>query len=234
MVPADMTGFRVFGMGPKRKDKDMNLKEAFRFQNKIQVFMDEVQRILDRDVNITKAENIYLRHKVMPEAEDEAVAVLPDTEYSEHITELVKYLIYLQSEKEKLYAAIREAKNALEIDMDSEVSLNASRQRIAQTLKHMNNLRSSEVIITGGGTGYRFNADGNQVQYRCDVRRVSTINYDRNVIKAELSKLNKKADETSAKLDLCTVNSEVVYEAPFDVNASFADAFESFAGLERV
>ena len=44
--------------GPKRKGKDMNLKEAFRFQNKIQAFMDEVQRILDRDVNITSTENI--------------------------------------------------------------------------------------------------------------------------------------------------------------------------------
>ncbi|MBO4819162.1 MAG: hypothetical protein J5528_03380 [Firmicutes bacterium] len=212
----------------------MNLKEAFRFQNKIQSFMDEVLRVLDRDVNITSTENVYLRHKVMPEAEDETVAVLPDTEYSEHITELVGYLIYLQDEKEKLYMAIREAKNALDIDMDSEVSLNASRQRIAQTLKHMNNLRSQEVIITGGGMGYRFNADGNQVQYRCDVRRVSTINYDRNVIKKELARLNQKADETSARLDLCTVTSEVSYEAPFDVNASFADAFESFAGLERV
>ena len=43
----------------------MNLKEAFRYQNKLQSFLDEAQSILDRDANITKVENTYLRRKVM-------------------------------------------------------------------------------------------------------------------------------------------------------------------------
>ena len=92
----------------------------------------------------------------------------------------------------------------------------------------MNNLRNSEQTLPNGGTGYRFNAEGNQISYRCDVRRVTTINYDRNVIRRELSKLNKASDETSAKLDLCLVTSTVDYEPPFDVNGSFADAFKRF------
>lgn len=46
----------------------MNLKEAFRYQNKLQSLMDEAQGILDRDANVTKVENTYLRHKVMAEA----------------------------------------------------------------------------------------------------------------------------------------------------------------------
>ena len=112
--------------------------------------------------------------------------------------------------------------------MDSEVSLNAARQSIARTFKRMNNLRNSEQTLPNGGTGYRFNTEGNQISYRCDVRRVTTINYDRNVIRRELSKLNKASDETSAKLDLCLVTSTVDYEPPFDVNGSFADAFERF------
>ena len=40
----------------------MNLKEAFRYQNKLQSFMDEAQGILDSDANVTKVENTYLRH----------------------------------------------------------------------------------------------------------------------------------------------------------------------------
>lgn len=127
-----------------------------------------------------------------------------------------------------MFAAIRKAKDALDIDMDSEVSLNAARQSIARTFKRMNDLRNSEQTIPNGGTGYRFNAEGNQISYRCDVKRVTTINYDRNVIRRELSKLNKSSDETSAKLDLCLVTSTVDYEPPFDVNDSFADAFERF------
>lgn len=206
----------------------MNLKEAFRYQNKLQAFMDEAQSILDRDANVTKVENTYLRHKVMPEAEDETVLIAPETEYYEQITDIARFLLYVLAEREKLFAAIRMAKNALDIDMDSEVSLNASRQSIARTFKRMNDLRSSEQTISNGGTGYRFNAEGNQISYRCDVKRVTTINYDRNVIRKELGKLNKAADETSTNIDLCLVTSTVDYTPPFDVNASFAEAFESF------
>lgn len=206
----------------------MNLKEAFRYQNKLQSFMDEVQAILSREENITKVEKTYLRRKVMPEAEDEVVLVAAESEYSERITDITRFLLYLLGEKEQLFAAIRRAKDALPVDMDSEVSLNATRQSIARTLKQMNDLRSSEVTLSNGGTGYRFNADGNQVAYKCDVRRVTTIHYDRNVIRRELQKLNRRADEVSAQLDLCLVTSTVDYEPPFDVNDSFAEAFEAF------
>ena len=206
----------------------MNLKEAVRYQNKLQVLMDEAQNILSCDANVTKVENTYLRHKVMPEAQDETVLIAPETEYYEQITGVAQFLLYLLEEKGKLFAAIRKAKDALDVDMDSEVSLNAARQSLARTFKWMNDLRSSEQTISNGGTGYRFNAEGNQISYRCDVRRVTTINYDRNVIRRELGRLNKLADETSTKLDLCLVTSKVEYEPPFDVNASFAEAFEAY------
>lgn len=114
------------------------------------------------------------------------------------------------------------------MDMDSEVSLNAARQSVARTFKRMNDLRSSEQLLSGGGTGYRFNAEGNQIAYRCDVKRVTTINYDRRVIHAALGKLNRQADETSNRIDLCLVTSRVDYAVPFDVNASFAEAFETY------
>ena len=204
----------------------MNLKEAFRYQNKLQSFLDEAQGILDRDSNVTRVENTYLRHKVMAEAEDETVLAVPETEYYEQITDIARFLLFLLDEKDKLFAAIRKAKSELDIDMDSAVSLNATRQSIARTFKRMNDLRSSEQTITGGGTGYRFNAEGNQISYRCDVRRVTTINYDRKVIRA--GKLNQQADETSTRIDLCLVTSKVDYAPPFDVNASFAEAFETY------
>ena len=110
----------------------MNLKEAFRYQNKLQALMDEAQDILSCDANITKVENTYLRHKVMTEAQDETVLIAPETEYYEQITGVAQFLLYLLEEKGKLFAAIRKAKAALDVDMDSEVSLNAARQGIAR------------------------------------------------------------------------------------------------------
>ena len=206
----------------------MNLKEAFRYQNKLSSFLNEAQMILCSDKNITKVENTYLRHKVMPEMDDETVLSLPDTEYYEHITSIAKFMLFLLEEKQVLSAAIRKAKDALDIDMDSEVSLNGTRQNVARILQHMNDLKSSEQTIAGGGTAYRFYTDGNQISYRCDVRRVTTINYDRIFVRRALEKLNHQSDETSARLDLCLVTSKVDYNPPIDVNASFADALENF------
>lgn len=207
----------------------MNLKEAFRFQNKLGAMMDEAQSILGRDANITKVENTYLRKKVFDGAENETVVDTPPTEFADKITEMIGFLMHLMDQREKLSKAIHAAKNALPIDMDSEVGLNAKRQEVARVLKRMADVRNSEVVINGGGNGYRFNQEGNQVSYRCDVRRVTTINFDRKVARNFAAEMNRKADAVSAELDRCMVNSEVSYEAPFDVNDSFAEIFSAFA-----
>lgn len=206
----------------------MNLKEAFRFQNKVQKLMDEGQSILSREKNVTKVETTYFRKKVMQEAEDETVVEVPETEYADHITEMVGFMMYLLEQREKLSKAIRKAKSDLDIDMDSEVSLNIKRQELSRLISRMCDIRGSEVVIPNGDTGYRFNAEGNQVSYRCDVKKVTTINYDRNKVRSHVAALNRKSDAISVELDRSMVNSVVDYDAPFDVNDSFADVFESF------
>ncbi len=211
----------------------MNLKEAFRFQNKLGALMDEAQSILGLDSNITKVENTFLRRKVFEGAENETVVDTPPTEFADRITELVSFLVYLMAQREALCKAIHAAKNSLPIDMDSEVGLNAKRQEIARVLKRMADVRNSEVVINDGGTGYRFNQEGNQVTYRCDVKRVTTINFDRKAVRNAAAELTRKADAVSSELDRCLVNSTVSYEAPFDVNDSFAEIFTTFADSLR-
>ena len=137
-------------------------------------------------------------------------------------------MMYLLGERELLCKAIRETKSALEIDIDSETSLNLKRQELSRLFNKMNSLRSSETLVPNGGLGYRFNAEGNQVAYCCDIKKVTTINFDRNKVRNYLSALNKKADDISTKIDLCLVNSVVNYNPPFDVNDSFADVFENY------
>ena len=210
----------------------MNLKEAFRFQNKLGILMDEARLILSQEDNITKVENTYLRKKVFDGAENETVVDIPPTEFADRITDVVRFVMYLMEQREKLSRAIHAAKNALPIDMDSEVGLNARRQEIARVLKRMADVRNSEILINGGGTGYRFNQEGNQVTYRCDVKRVTTINFDRKVVRNFAAEMNRRADAVSAELDRCLVNSEVAYEAPFDANDSFAEIFSAFSDAQ--
>lgn len=210
----------------------MNLKEAFRFQNKLQTLMEEAQTILGSDANITRVQNTYLRSKVMKEFEDETRVETPPTQYSDQITDVARFLLSLLEEREKLTAAICKAKAGLNLPagLDGEVSLNARRQEAARLFRRMAGLRSSEVVLTGGGSGYCFNNEGNQVSYRCDVKRVTTINFDRNKIRKMCAELSRKADAVSADLDVALVNTQVDYAVPFDVDDTFAEAFEAFCG----
>ena len=144
----------------------------------------------------------------------------------------VEFLLRLLTEREKLSAAICRAKAGLDLPagLDGEVSLNGKRQEVAGLFRRMAGLHSSEVLISNGGVGYRFNNEGNQVSYRCDVKRVTTISFDRNQIRQMCTKLSRKADATSAALDAALINIPVEYTAPFDVNDPFAEVFEAFAG----
>ncbi|MBR5501713.1 MAG: hypothetical protein IKV55_01635 [Oscillospiraceae bacterium] len=206
----------------------MNLKEAFRFQNKLQQLMAEGESIIGNEKNITRVTTTYLRNKAMAEAKNETLIDEPASEYAQQITEMVEFLLYLLAQREVLSAAIRTAKAALETDLDGEVGLNGIRQHLARTLANMADLRSTQVYVRNGGSGYRFNAEGNQVMYYCDAERTTTINFDRKKVRSALAALNKKADTVSAQLDLCMLSAEVDYEAPFDVNDSFAAVFEAY------
>lgn len=208
----------------------MNLKEAFRFQNKLNTLIEQTQDFLTNDSNVVNVETTYLRKRVYAEAEDEVVAKEKASEYCDKVNEVMAFCLFLLKQKEALSKAICAAKAALPIDMDSEITLNTYRQQMSKVFQHMANLRSAESVIPSGGTGYRFNAEGNQVTYRCDVRKVTTINFDRNKAKKNVAELNRQADEMSVQLDKSLINSVVDYEAPFDVNASFDDAFEAFIG----
>ena len=199
----------------------MNLKDAFRAQNKLQGLMDEASEILqDRD-NILKVTTTHLRSKVMPEAQDAVTEDAAPSEYAGHINQVAEFLIAMLVERDKLSAAIHDAKSRLPLDMDSETGLNRARQALANIFLRMTALRNSEVVLANSGSGYRFNGEGNQVSYRCDAKRVTTINFDRNKIRGMATELGRKSDEVSARLDQCLINTTVDYTLPFEMNDSF-------------
>lgn len=192
----------------------MNLKVAFRAQNKLQTLMDEASEILQDRGNTLKVTTTHLRSKVMLEAQDAVTEDAAPSEYAEHINQVAAFLMAMLAEREKLSAAISAAKAKLPLDMDSETGLNRARQNLADIFRRMAVLRNSEVEIASGGSGYRFNGEGNQVSYRCDAKHVTTINFDRNRVRGMATELGRKADEVSARLDQCLVNTVVDYALP--------------------
>lgn len=183
--------------------------------------MDQADAILTDSRNTMKTKMTHLRSKVMADAQDTETEDTAPSEYAEQINQVAAFLMEMLSQREKLSKAIQEAKSKLPLDMDSETGLNRVRQNLAYTFRSMAALKATETFLPGGGSGFRFNADGNQVTYRCDAKKVTTINFDRNKIRGMASTLGKKSDEISAQLDQCLVNAQVDYELPFDLNDSF-------------
>lgn len=124
----------------------MNLKDAFRAQNKLQSLMDEASDILQDRGNTLKVTTTHLRSKVMPEAQDAVVEESAPSEYAEHINQEAAFLMDMLAEREKLSAAICAAKLKLPLDMDSETGLNRARQSLAGTFRRMAVLRKYVLV----------------------------------------------------------------------------------------
>lgn len=206
----------------------MNLKQSFQFQNKLQSLMWSAQSVLNNDDNVTETKAVHLRSKAVNGEEDNLVIETPPSGYAGNVNELADFLLYLMEERVKLSDAIQKAKRSIAFDLDSEVGLNKARQSIASTFRHMASLRNSETLEPGGGIGYRFNAEGNQVPYKCDVRRVTTINFNRDAIRKYAGEVGQRADEVSNLIDLAMVSTDVDYAPPFNVNDTFAEIFETY------
>ena len=203
----------------------MNLKEAFRFQNKLESLINETEAILSSEDCVTLTRRTYLYKKVNPDVTNQTVTVTPDTEFYKQINELIEFAMYLLDQKSKLSKAISITKNNLPLDLDGEVGMNRYRQRISDVFRYMARIKGKEVTEINGGVGYRFNNEGNQIAYKCDVERVTTINFNRNTVRKYATQLSKTADETSLEIDKCMINYEVDFEPSFDVNDSFDEVF---------
>ena len=183
------------------------LKEAFRYQNYLANLITTTQGNLLSPAFSMKTVATHMRSKANPDAEDETVE---STDGGSQIDatpdQLLQCLEYLIDTKEKLSAAISAAKRET-IDIDVCVANNRIRQQVAASLVRLSNMRPSEVVRRGAG--YKFNANGDQVPYYYDIKEVSTINFNRDAVKAAAKRIRKEADEASMEIDKALIDTQV-------------------------
>ncbi len=207
----------------------MNLKEAFQAQNKLEALFDEFSAYLDDEDNVMTVKEKHFRSKAADGQIDE---VLDVTNYDEKIyspDKVIEILLVLIEEREKLARAIHATKSKMTLDIDTAVDVNKKRHAAAGTLRKLRQLKSSSLLRKNSGTGYVFNKDGNQTDYRYDVEIVKTIDFDRNKIRTLVRKIQDEADKVSAEIDAALIGAEVDYIFPFDPHASAAEIMEEFS-----
>lgn len=209
----------------------MVLKEAFRTQNYLEGLVSEGLNFLMRTDNVTTKKQEHMRKKVNTDADDEVIELPKSVEFeNEAITPnvVIDFVMDVLTEKEKLTSAIVAAKAKAEIDIDSSIALNKSRQHIAAILHVMCNIKSSEKQIIG--RDYKFNVDGVQVPYQYNINEITTIDFDRNKVKGLVKKLSRESDEVSTKLDALNVTVNVDYMPKYEIGDSFEDCLNTFLG----
>lgn len=210
------------------------LKEAFRYQNKLGSLLNQTLSILSNSNNTTTKTDLYLKKAVCPDAEDETVVNDPVAEeYKGRIDNLIDFADWLYGEKRILSGLIYSYKSQSGFDLDGEVSLNKDRQTISNILSNLYTLRPSKKTVKNAGVGYKFNADGDQVAYKCDAVREITLNYDKEKAHEYFKMLTKESDKISAEIDRYLVEPAIEYDPKIDVNASMLEIFDDFCQKQK-
>ena len=206
----------------------MNLKEAFQAQNVFDRLMNHARNYLSETENLMTVKEKHFRSKSVAEQSDEELDVTNYDTKKFPAGDVIRFLIRLIEEREKLSHAIHAAKAQMSFDLDTAVDANRRRHSLANTLDALVRQQSSKGILKNAGRGYVFNKEGNQTEYRYDIERIQTIDYDRNKVRRLLKKLYEEADKVSTEIDLALLNTQVHYELPFDIHGDYDSIIEDY------
>ena len=208
----------------------MNLKEAYRYQNVMtEAITDALMILTHSGVAVKKTYTNYVS-KVVDGMPDETFVDDPRTsfEHTDKMTDLANFVLYLLAEKEKLAWSIRVTKVNTDFDVDSQIGLNGIRRKIAKAFRDLDSYRAEEKVVKNGGTGYRFDANGNQVEFRCDQKVVKELTFDKEKVRQMRRQIESDADMISSEIDAAMVNAVVNFEPHFDPNDSFDAMFDYY------
>lgn len=204
----------------------MNLKEAFRYQNYINGLISSATMHLHTPSNVTKTKQEHLRKKVNAEAEDEIIDSATERGIKHSVDTIVDFVLNVIDVKSELCEAISNAKADCGLDIDASITMNKTRQQMADVLNYIANIKSQERIRDG--KAYKFNNEGNQVPYTYTIKEVVSIDFDRNKAKGCAKALTKKADDISNNIDKLMVETEVSFVPPYDLTDSFEETLDQF------
>ena len=200
----------------------MNLRESFQYMNFLDGKLEEIEWKLRDTKNVVTIKETHMKSASNPNFQDEDKTIEPDIEFE--AVQLIDFMDVIMKEKTELSMAIHEAKNKAEVNLDHAISLNKAKQKQAIILKRLIDLKTKEEERRE--TAYMINNEGNQVPFYYPVKRVATINYDRNKVKARYKAIKKECDEMSTLIDKIQINTEVVFDPKWRLSDTLEDMLE--------
>ena len=204
----------------------MNLKESYRYANYLDSLLNIAYTYLQNKGFVTTTTENHLRSKANADAQDEKIEVQKPFDVEFTPNQVIDFVVDVLAEKENLVDAIANAKACIEINIDNAIAMNKKKQGFVNILNSLANIKPSETITTG--SDYKFNNEGNQVKYFYNIKRITTIDYNRTDIKNLIKKYLKETDNISNKLDLIEITTIVQFTPLFNINTSFEDSIVEY------
>ena len=217
----------------------MNLKEAFNYRN----FLNQKIHMISTACSVPEAFCVivekHMKSKVNPEAEDEILnskdGTLQTNSYYDipngwgGIDPRVILAAYMSMTEDlkALDGAIAEAKNRAEENIDVLVSQNKTTRNELTFLLNVLSLKSKE--NTGTGSDYKFNNEGAQLAYIYPTKKITTIDFDRNVVKKMCDKVSDEADKRSYRIEELMLTTNVDFTPIFRTTDDIQDIFDYYS-----
>lgn len=204
----------------------ITLKKSFELQNYLKTLFDTALMVLSYDDNVTEVKQEHMRKKVLADAEDEVIVKPKSNEYEFDVNTLINFVCYIQGEMASLTTAINYAKQESKADLDGMIATNNQKRKLLRRMVSMASIKAKETMTKG--TGVKFNGEGNQTTYSYDIKEITTIDFDRNKVKAIASRLRKELDADSTAIDKMMLDVCVYYDSIFEIGDDLEEAVAKY------
>ena len=204
----------------------MKLREAYHHANQLKALTREVRSHLMSDAIMMHTLITHYYSKTDATMQDEVTNPHEGVVKPASPETLIELYHFLNKQATELQNAISKAKRSCEYDIDVLSANNKTMRECARELTSLARKKPSET--TRMQSGRKFNAEGNQVSFVYETKVVSTIDYDRSMVK----KLNKdiltEADAQSELIDRLMVEIDVDFVPAFDLRDGIDEVIEWF------
>lgn len=201
----------------------ISLKKSFELQNKLSYLVTKAELLLNNEDFMFEKTVHHFKSRANSEAVDEDTKSDFNANFTP--TQLIDFYVYLISKKIEVSDAIELAKS--QSDYTKVVNANIQRREMLKTLQNVYEYKSN--VSKTSRIAYKFNADGEQVEYEYDAEVVSTINFDRNAVRAIKARVSRQANDVSDFIDKCLATIEVeIQPLLFDIDDTLEDAIQTF------
>jgi len=213
----------------------MSIKESFRYQNHLDRIISILSSYVRNRNNAIEIKEVHYKSKSNSEALDETLDTTSERTYNCKvddvcflITKLVEQKLFLSLaiEKAKRNLRLKWVENNIELTLDSAIIYNKNCRELADNLKYLIDLKSSETKFQG--KDFKFNLEGNQIQYFYNIETKTTIDFDRDKVNNMYKKLLSKSDIISTQIESAMLEEVVEFIPIYDIHDSVEEIVSSY------